>query len=57
MNCSPWVAGLDAGHLGRLHEMGHAAPGWRVYSQSYQDEFDRVFDRFERPTSDSSNSG
>ena len=47
MNCSAWVAGLDAGHLGRLHEMGRAAPGWRVYSQSYQDGLlGRIFDRF-----------
>ena len=47
MNCSPWIAGLDAGHIGRPHEMGRAAPGWRVYSQSYQDGIlDRVFDRF-----------
>ena len=47
MNCSPWVAGLDDGHLGRAYEMGRAAPGWRVYSQSYQDGIlDRVFDRF-----------
>lgn len=47
MNCSAWVAGLDGGHLGRPYEMGRAAPGWRVYSQSYQDGvLDRVFDRF-----------
>lgn len=47
MNCSAWVAGLDAGHLGRPHEMGHAAPGWRNYSQSYQDGIlTRVFDHF-----------
>ena len=47
MNCSAWVTGLDAGHIGRPHEMGRAAPGWRVYSQSYQDGIlDRVFDRF-----------
>ena len=47
MNCSAWVVGLDDGHLGRPHEMGRAAPGWRVYSQSYQDGIlDRVFDRF-----------
>lgn len=47
MNCSAWVARLDAGHLGRLHEMGHAAPGWRIYSQSYQDGIlERIFDFF-----------
>ena len=47
MNCSSWVAALDAGHLGRPHEMGRAAPGWRRFSQSYQDGvLERVFDLF-----------
>ena len=47
MDCRAWGAGLDAGHLGRPHEMGRAAPGWRVYSQSYQDGIvGRIFDRF-----------
>ena len=36
-NCSAWVAALDAGHLGPPHSEGRAAPGWRTYSQSYQD--------------------
>jgi len=47
MDCSAWVAGLDAGHLGRPYDMGRAAPGWRNYSQSYQDGIlTRVFDYF-----------
>lgn len=47
MDCSSWVAGLDAGHLGRPYDMGRAAPGWRNYSQSYQDGIlTRVFERF-----------
>ena len=47
MDCSSWVAGLDAGHMGRPHDMGRAAPGWRNYSQSYQDGIlTRVFERF-----------
>ena len=47
MDCSSWVAGLDAGHMGRPYDMGRAAPGWRNYSQSYQDGIlARVFERF-----------
>jgi hypothetical protein len=46
-NCSAWVAALDAGHLGPPHSEGRAAPGWRTYSQSYQDGvLERIFNFF-----------
>ena len=46
-NCSAWVAALDAGHLGPPHSEGRAAPGWRTYSQSYQDGvLERIFKLF-----------
>lgn len=45
-NCSAWIASFDAGHRGPPYEMGRVAPGWRTYSQSYQDGLlQRIFSR------------